>query len=345
MSSRGRIHRAPLALAALLTVVVGVGGGAGVYFAGEREEGGIERVEELTDVLAANEGPAENFLIVGSDTRDVIDEDAEDAGLFLDGSTGEGGRSDTIMILRRDPENGAALLSIPRDLWLPIAGTGDEGKINWAYIGGPRRLAETITQGLGIPIHHYVEVDFAGFQQLVDEIGGVEICAGEYAVKDDNSGLSLQPGCQVLDGRMALAYARSRFYEEFRDGDWRFQDGAPDLNRIARQQHFMRTAAAAVLAEINSNPFRLGDLIDAAGDVVRLDADVDVLEAGEAMFAAAEDGLHTFVPPVEELTVGDQSALQLGEGADEILDYFRGIGPLPVVADTTVTTETSATSS
>jgi LCP family protein required for cell wall assembly len=342
MSSRGRIHRAPLALAALLTVVVGVGGGAGVYFAGEREEEGIERVEELTEVLAANEGPAENFLIVGSDNRDVIDEDDEDAGLFLDGATGEGGRSDTIMILRRDHENGASLLSIPRDLWLPIAETGDDGKVNWAYIGGPRRLAATITQGLGVPIHHYVEVDFAGFQQLVDEIGGVEICVGEYAVKDDNSGLSLQPGCQVLDGRMALAYSRSRFYEEFRDGDWRMQDGAPDLNRIARQQHFLRTAAAAVMAEINSNPFRLGDLIDIAGNVVRLDATVDVLEAGEAMFAAAEDGLHTYVLPVEELTVGDQSALQLSDGADEILDYFRGAGPLPVVTETSAPPSTSS---
>ena len=288
MSRRGRIHRAPLAIAALFTVVVGVGGGAGVYFAGEREEEGIERVAELTDVLATNEGPAENFLIVGSDTRDVVDEDSEDAGLFLNGPTGEGGRSDTIMVLRRDPEHGASLLSIPRDLWVPIAEIGEDGKINWAYIGGPRRLAETITQALGIPIHHYVEVDFAGFQHLVDEIGGVEICV-EYAAEDRNSGLALQPGCQTLDGRMALAYARSRNYQEFRDGDWRVEEGAPDLNRIARQQHFLRIAAAAVMDEINSNPFRLGDLIDAAGSVVRLDANVDVLDAGEAMFAAAED--------------------------------------------------------
>jgi LCP family protein required for cell wall assembly len=318
----------------LFTVVVGVGGGAGVYFAGEREEGDIERVEELTEVLATNEGPAENFLLVGSDNRAVIDADAEDAGLFLNGPTGEGGRSDTIMILRRDPDRGASLLSIPRDLWVPIAGTGDDGKINWAYIGGPRRLAETITQALGIPIHHYVEVDLAGFQSLVDEIGGVEICV-EYSAQDTQSGLVLQPGCQTLDGAMALAYARSRSYEEFRDGDWRQQDGAPDLNRIARQQHFLRTAAAAVMDEVNSNPFRLGDLIDAAGGLVRLDANVDVIDAGEAMFAAAQDGLHTFVPPVEELIVGDQSALQLADGADELLDYFRGVGPMPEVTEST----------
>jgi LCP family protein required for cell wall assembly len=327
-----------LALAALFTVVVGVGGGAGVYFAGDREQADIERVEELNDVLATNEGPAENYLIVGSDNRDVIDEDSEDAGLFLNGTTGEGGRSDTIMILRRDPEHGASLLSIPRDLWVPIAETGDDGKINWAYIGGPRRLASTITQALGIPIHHYVEVDLAGFQRLVDEIGGVEICVPN-AAQDTNSGLSLQPGCQTLDGRMALAYARSRQYQEWYEGEWHPEQGAPDLNRIARQQHFMRTAAQALLAEVNSNPFRLGDLIDVAGGLVRLDANVDVIDAGEAMFAAAEDGLQTFVPPVEELIVSDQSALELADGADAILDYFRGTGPLPTV------TESSAPSS
>jgi LCP family protein required for cell wall assembly len=340
MGSRGHIHRAPVALAAALTVVVGVGGGAGVYFAGEREESGIERVDELTDVLVTNDGPAENYLIVGSDNRDAVDEDAADAGLFLNGPTGEGGRSDTIMILRRDPEHGASLLSIPRDLWVPIAGTGDDGKINWAYIGGPRRLAETITQALGIPIHHYVEVDFAGFQQLVDEIGGVEICV-ENAAQDTNSGLTLQPGCQTLDGGMALAYARSRNYQEWRDGEWHAESGAPDLNRIARQQLFLRTAAAAVLDEINSNPFRLGDLIDTAGGVVRLDANVDVLDAGEAMFAAAEEGLHTYVPPVEELTVDDQSALQLADGADQVLDYFRGAGPLPTTTESSVAPELS----
>ena len=133
----------------------------------------------------------------------------------------------------------------------------------------------------------------------------------------------------------------SREYQEWSDGDWHDQAGAPDLNRIARQQHFLRTAAAAVLAEINSNPFRLGDLIDAAGDVVRLDANVDLLDAGEAMFAAAEEGLHTFVPPVEGLIVGDQSALALADGADEILDYFRGTGPLPAVTESSVAANTT----
>jgi len=66
-----------------------------------------------------------------------------------------------------------------------------------------------------------------------------------------------------------------------------------------------------------------------------------VLEAGEAMFAAAKEGLHTYVPPVEELIVGDQSALELAAGAEEILDYFRGVGPLPVVPESSTSTQST----
>lgn len=340
MSHRGRIHRAPLAFAALCTVIVGVGGGAGVYLAAERQESSVTRVADLNDVLAANVGPAENYLLVGSDSREDVDPDADDAGLFLGEATGEGGRSDTIMILRRDPDHGAALLSIPRDLWVPIAGTGDSGKINSAYHGGPRRLAETITQGLGIPIHHYVEVDFGGFQRLVDEIGGVEICV-DYAAEDTNSGLVLQPGCQTLDGRMALAYARSRHYREWRDGDWIEDQSAPDLDRIARQQHFLRSAANKVMAELRSNPLRLGNVIDAVSGVVRIDENVNLFDAGEALYAAAEEGLYTYVIPTEPVTISGQSALELAPGADEVLDYFRGTGPLPPETESTEPVDTS----
>ena len=140
---------------------------------------------------------------------------------------------------------------------------------------------------------------------------------------------------------MALAYARSRQYEEFRDGDWRAEEGAPDLNRIARQQNFLRIAAAAVLDEVNTT--RSGSATSSTPPATSSASTPTsiVIDAGEAMFAAAEDGLHTYVPPVEELIVGDQSALQLGEGADEILDYFRGIGPLPPVTESSAPTDTA----
>ena len=172
MSREGRIHRAPLAMAAVITVAIGVGGGAGVYFAADRQEQSLERNEAVAAVLdIKNEGPAENFLIVGSDSREGLDEESEAPGT----------RSDSIMILRRDPEHGAALLSIPRDLWVPIAGRGDEWKINAAFSEGADRLVQTIQNALGIPIHHYIEVDFDGFARLVDTFGGVEICVENAA--------------------------------------------------------------------------------------------------------------------------------------------------------------------
>jgi LCP family protein required for cell wall assembly len=329
MSHRGRIHRAPLALAAFCTVVVGVGGGAGVYLAEGRTESRVQRIEDagIEDVLAANDTPAENYLLIGSDNRDVIDPNSPDAGLFLEGDTGEGGRSDTIMILRRDPDNGATLLSIPRDLWVTIAETGEGGKITWAYIGGAGRLAATISQELAIPIHHVIEIDFAGFHRLIDEIGGVEVCV-DFAVRDLGSGLALQPGCQALAGGMALAYARSRSYEEFREGDW-VPDNQYDFGRIARQQHLLRLAASKVLDQIQSNPFRLGDLLDVAVQAVRIDGSVDPSEAGQALFAAYQTGLHTYTVPTVQEFIGDQDAQVLADNADEVLDYFRGTGPLP----------------
>jgi LCP family protein required for cell wall assembly len=144
------------------------------------------------------------------------------------------------------------LMSLPRDLWVEIAGTGESQRINSAYNDGPERLAATVSQSLGIPIHHYVEVDFDGFKEIVDEIGGVEVCVWNGA-RDLHSGLVLNPGCQKLTGVMALAYARSRYYEEWDGTDW-VMDPRADLGRIERQQHFIREAVGGALAAMRSKP-------------------------------------------------------------------------------------------
>ena len=319
MSREGRIHRAPLAFVALITLVVGVGGGAGVYFAADRQEQAVGRVDDVEQVLDANDGPAENYLIVGSDSRaDLPDEEVE----------APGSRSDSIMILRRDPDGGAALLSIPRDLWVPIAETGDSFKINAAFNGGADRLIATIQNALGIPIHHYIEVDFDGFSRLVDTFGGVEICVPN-AAQDTGSGLSIQDGCQTLHGPQALAFVRSRHYEEWIDEDW-VEDGKNDFGRVERQQMFLRTAATAVLDELKSNPFMLGNLLEAAGGLVSFDPGLDLFEAGESIRAAFQEGLRTFSLPAERAIHGDQDALDVIEAeAAPILAYFRGEGPMP----------------
>jgi LCP family protein required for cell wall assembly len=311
-----------LAIAGLLTLVIAVGGGAGVYFAADRQEGSLQRNEAVAAVLdVGNEGPAENFLIVGSDSREGLDEESDAPGT----------RSDSIMILRRDPEHGAALLSIPRDLWVPIAGRGEEWKINAAFNGGADRLIQTIQNALGIPVHHYIEVDFDGFARLVNTVGGIELCV-PHAAKDSGSGLDIQPGCQTLMGDQALAYVRSRHYTEWIDGDW-VADNKNDFGRMERQQTFLRTAATALLEELKSNPLILGDLLWAAGELMTVDPDLDVYEAAGSMRAAFQDGLRTFSLPAEQAWHGDQDALDIvPEQAEPILAYFRGDAAMPPAA-------------
>jgi LCP family protein required for cell wall assembly len=282
-----------------------------------------------------NDAPAENYLLVGSDSRENVDPNDPNASAM--GTTGDGDvhRSDTIIILRRERNGGAALLSLPRDLWVPIAGTDERGKINSAFNGGPTRLAQTISESLGIPVHHYVEIDFAGFQRLVDQMGGVEICTMVPA-QDTQSGLQLDPGCTNLDGSMALAYARSRYYEEWIDDEWQ-RDGTADLGRIRRQQLFIRTAVDKLLATMESDPFKLGQLIDAGASAVKVDATLDPVRAAAAMRQAAAVGLVTYSLPVDFAEHGDQSALDLREDeAQPILDYFRGVTTTPPPVPTTV---------
>ncbi len=322
------MRRPPAGLALTLAVAVGVAGSAGVLASAQDRADEVERVEDMGDALADNGGPSENYLLVGSDSREGIDEATGEAQQTGSESDVTGRRSDTIMILRRDENGGASLLSIPRDLWVPIAGTGgDEGKINSAYNEGPQRLARTITQALGIPIHHYVEVDFIGFTRMVDEIGGVEICF-ENPARDTHSGLDVPNGCQRLDGAQALAFTRSRYYEEFIDGEWE-QVGVADLGRIGRQQLFIRQAVTQVLLEVEANPFALNDLIRAATHSVRIDEGADPVRAANALRAAADTGLQTFTLPVEFIERDGQSALELAPEAEPILDYFRGTGPPP----------------
>jgi LCP family protein required for cell wall assembly len=320
-------RRSPAPVAALLAVLVGVVGSIGVLRAAEETSNRVTRVTGMDQVLAAtNDGPAENFLLVGSDSRAGADPD--DASL---GDVG-GQRSDTIMLLRREKDGGAALMSLPRDLWVDIPGKG-EGKINGAYSGGPQLLAQTITQEFGIPVHHYVEVDLAGFQRVVDAAGGVEMCFG-FATRDTSSGLDQQPGCRKLDGTQALAYARSRHYQEFRDGDWQ-EDPRADLGRIERQQQFVKAAVEQSLESIKSDPFSTNRLVNAVLEGVSIDESLEPTNAAGALRDAAEEGLITLELPVFGDTIGDQSVVLLDDGAEQVLDFFRGKTPLPTSTPTT----------
>ena len=323
----------------LIVAVIGIGGAAGVLRAADARTADVERIDGLESVLADVPGddaqyPAENYLLVGSDSREGIAAGSDDYAYVGDTDLVGGRRSDTIMVLRQERNGGAALMSLPRDLWVEIAGTGESQRINSAYNDGPERLAATVSQSLGIPIHHYVEVDFLGFKDIVDRIGGVEVCV-DTAARDIHSGLNLQPGCQTLNGDMALAYARSRYYEEWDGTDWEM-DPRADLGRIERQQLFIREAVNGLLHDIavvavqcrrhdrGRRPTRSGSIPTSTRS-----------RPPRRCARPRRQGLHTYALPVYNDTVGDAAVLRLGDGADALLAYFRGEGPAPAQFETT----------
>lgn len=356
---------------AVVAVVIGVFGAFGVLRAADQRVASVQRITGLGGVLAplddddpdndanppetmvsvdasgntiVTEIPrvtyrAENYLLVGSDSREGVDANADDSEFIGDTSDVGGRRSDTIMVLRQERNGGAALMSVPRDLWVPIAGTGQSQRVNTAFNEGPVQLVQTVSEALNIPIHHYVEVDFQGFKDIIDEIGGVEVCVG-YAARDTHSGLSIPAGCSTLDGSMALAFARSRYYQQSVDGRWE-TDGRADLGRIERQQLFMRAAVDGALRRLRAEPFSSGGTLGAVIDAVKIDDALDPLKAAQALRQAAEEGLRTFALPVYNDRVGSAAVLRLGEDADELLAYFRGETAAPESFETTETTSGS----
>lgn len=313
-----------------MTAVVGVLGATGMLIAARKTIDKVGRVPAVSSRLSPGGSVIENFVLVGSDSRAGADPTAADAGGIGTEADVSGHRSDTIMILRRDRSTGAAsLLSIPRDLWVKVPGHDGKRRINSAFNDGPEVLVETLQQDLGLPINHYVEIDFSGFKSLVDALGGVQICVN-YATRDVSTGLNItEPGCHVLDGVQALAYARSRHYEEFREDERWHEDPASDLGRTKRQQQFVNLALQTALDRIKVDPFSAGRLASAIGASLRVDGELDPIAAASSLRSAVDGGIATYSLPVVGKTINGNAVLLLGDGSDAVLAYFRGEGPAP----------------
>jgi LCP family protein required for cell wall assembly len=217
-----------LVIASAIVLVVCLLVGAALFWFVTSKLNNFDRVDVA--VQNAAKGAPENYLLVGSDSRDNIKEGDPDAAAFLEGEYG-GHRSDTIMVARVDPRSQQiALLSIPRDLYVTIAGSDGQDRINTAYSSGPQTLIDTVSQALGIPVNHYVEVDFRGFQGVVDVLGGVPMYF-DQPMRDEWTGLQIdEPGCVVLKGPQALAFARARHVQVYDGGEW-IDDPTADLGR------------------------------------------------------------------------------------------------------------------
>lgn len=175
-----------------------------------------------------------NILIAGVDRRPAGDDIT-------------GSRADTIAVVRMDLErNQVGILSIPRDLWI-TSDSGSGRRINSFTEDGA--LVGVVSSLLDIEINHYVEVDFDGFESLIQIAGGVSV-PFEFAVRDNNTGFSAEAGCNNLSGSEALAYVRSRKLQILDPitGTWT-TDPRSDLGRIDRQQDLIERAYTSVLSK------------------------------------------------------------------------------------------------
>jgi LCP family protein required for cell wall assembly len=228
--------------------------------------------------LVGNQPPklnnAENILLIGSDTR------LNQGGIGGSATNTPGSRSDTLMLLHISPGNhDVTVVSIPRETMVPIlscpavdgttgqqAEPGQEELINAALdFGGPVCTWKTFEKVTGIHVDHFIELDFTGFEKIINDLGGVEVCL-PFSVDDQASGLHLSKGRHHIFGPQALAFWRTR--EDLGTGS--------DLERIERDQFLM----VALLHGIEHSgmlhsPSKILNVVRDASDAMTTDEGLD----------------------------------------------------------------------
>ncbi|HVM18872.1 MAG TPA: LCP family protein [Egibacteraceae bacterium] len=277
---------------------------------GDTDGDGVVDAPELRDVV--------NILVAGSDSRDDLTADQRQE---LGTGDFEGVRTDTVMVVQMDPRReGPAVLSLPRDLLVERC-DGSQGRINGAYeigaatdVGGPTCLVRTVQTLTGIPIHHYVELDFQGFVDVVDAMGGVDLCLGR-PISDEDANIDLPAGCQTLNGPEALGFVRVRNIDS-------------DLGRISRQQRFLAAVADQVTSpRMAVQPGRLLRLIETGAQAVEADHGLSIgfMRRIAATFSGATADTIDMrtVPAVDETIDGVAYLVPDPKPAEELFAAFR----------------------
>lgn len=298
--------------------LLGAGTVGALVWYGERQVNRLD-VDGMSDPDAQQVRKVLNVLLVGSDSRDGLTREQ----LRALGTEDHGGRlTDTIMLLHLDPSREkVAILSFPRDL-LVTRCDGTRGRINAAYgvgiredVGGPTCLVQTVHDLTGIPVHHYAEVDFAGFIRVVDTIGGVTMYFDE-ALKDRAAGLDVPKGCVHLDGVRALGFVRARKALD------------SDFGRIARQQRFIGELIDKVTsAGILLNVPRLFSLVDAVASSIHADENLSLSDMRRMAFSLrglTSDGVDMRTVPAHSRRVGGAAYVVADEDeAEALFEAFR----------------------
>lgn len=252
--------------------------------------GNVQRVSVSPDGTRPSASKGYDYVLVGSDSREGLTR-AQQKQLNT-GSTkvAQGTRTDSIILVHVPSGGGpAALISLPRDSYVPIPGHG-KNKINAAYsLGGPKLLVQTIEQVTDLRIDGYVEIGFGGFATVVDSLDGVDICV-KRAMDDPKAGINLKAGCQTLNGPNALGYVRARY-----------SDPLGDIGRVERQRQFlgaiMHKAASPSTVLI---PWRYYRFATSAGAGLTVGDDTSLRDVTRVLLAirsvSGGDGLSLTVP-------------------------------------------------
>ncbi|WP_418276157.1 LCP family protein [Isoptericola jiangsuensis] len=262
--------------------------------------GKIQHVDALSD---ASGTPGTTYLLAGSDARGT--------GGIDDGTTGA--RTDSILLLHKPRSGPTALISIPRDTYAEIPGNGSN-KINASYAwGGPPLLVQSVEQLTGLTVDHYAEVGFGALEDLVDAVGGVELCYDD-TVHDEKSELDWEAGCHVADGETALAFSRMRY-----------SDPKGDIGRAERQRQVISAVADEVVQpSLLLQPGRQVELIEAGTGALVVDQDTGIVNLGQLALAfraaTGPEGV-TGTPPIADPGYragdGSGSSVLLSDDADE----------------------------
>jgi LCP family protein required for cell wall assembly len=340
--ARAKRSRAKIVLATLATVfVLIVAAVAGDYWY-------INHLVHHINVAgeAQQYNNTEDILLVGSTTRCGLKVQNKAYGLCSQGVTGV--NSDVVMILHLNlTTNQVSILSLPRDLFVPNARVDGANKIDAALYNGPQQLVAAIQEDFGIPINHYVELNFDTFADVVNVLGGIKMYF-PMEVFDAYSGLYVRhPGCVQLNGTRALQVVRARHLQIRFPGDsqdyrlWP-QEALSDLARIRRDHEFLKVLGDAVKAKGIANPLTDQRLVTSVARYLTVDQG---LTAG-ALLSLAEHFHGVSVSSVPELTVPvvlvetpvDNGYLYQGynygdvefpidPGVTQTIDHFLDVGP------------------
>ncbi len=213
--------------------------------------------------------------------------------MLLIGGDSNSGNGDVILYLVR-PTNGAEpfMMSFPRDLYVTNPCTGGKTRINTLSkgcaakdINGGTLLSVQVSEMTGIDVDHFAEFDFDGFIDVIDAVGGIEICL-DHAVRDFKAKLDLPEGCTNASGEQALAWVRTRHTEEFRDGAWRSVPGRGDLQRNQHQQELILQLAKKLKSF--SSPQQLTEVVNAIADTFVLSNTLTLTDAISLAWSARD---------------------------------------------------------